>query len=262
MGCYEKRLQEFLDSCTIPDKTSVVYSADGSRPVVSVNCGTRSLVAGRDYKISFPKNKKGSAAYSIKFAGNYKGQAAIKDQTYTVTEGVFAEGVVSVNAADMVVNKKNKVEPKVYVDEGGTLINSKDYTVEVLVDGKVLEKNQVIMSESKTLKAKIRVTGRNNYNSGVIEKEVTIYPKDTKTVDISKAKIKVYAKSSDDKAAKSIAFSGDKIKPGKTEVLLKGEAVKANIKCYNNLTAGKAVVVAFGKATSYAGAAKGSFKIK
>jgi hypothetical protein len=34
------------------------------------------------------------------------------------------------------------------------------------------------------------------------------------------------------------------------------------IKYYNNLTKGKAVVVAFGKGSSYAGAAKGGYKIK
>ena len=244
---------------------NVTYSIAGSRPVVSINCAGRALIAGRDYKLVFAKkNRTGEASFSVKFLGNYKGQKGLKKNSYTVTTADFKEGVVSVNAAYMNVDGKGKVTPKVFVDEKGILLNDKSYSVELFIDGKPVVNNMPDLKGATYVYAELKVTGRGNYNAMSITKRVKIYAPAKKYEDISKAKIRVYESDKDVKTAKSFAFTGKKIKPGKTEVVFKNMNVKnkVTVKYYNNLNKGKAVVVALGKGSGYTGAAVGSYKIK
>ena len=172
---------------------------------------------------------------------------------------------ISVNAADMVCDKKGKVSLKVYADADGTLLDAKEYSLTLRIGDAEVKNNRPDLGGAESIKAFIELKSRGiNYKEGTIVKEVTIYSSRAGAKDLSSAKINIYADPNDTKPSKQLRFSGEKVIPGRAEVNLKGNSVAAagyEIRYYNNLLSGKAVAVAFGKG-EYAGAAKGSFKIK
>ena len=146
-----------------------------------------------------------------------------------------------------------------------TLGTLAEYSVTLKLSNVEVKNNKPELGTSKTADAVIEIRSKGiDYQEGTIVRDIKIYSNDAEMTDISAAKIKVYAKADDTKAAKDLAFTGEKVEPARTDVSLKSGALSKDsysIKCYNNLTTGKAVIVVFGRG-KYAGAARGSYKIK
>ena len=76
----ESTVKKSLSECkvTIPEE-SVLYTGKTIRPKVTVKDGSNKLVKGRDYSVSYRKNRKiGTARVIVKGKGNYKGKVTKK----------------------------------------------------------------------------------------------------------------------------------------------------------------------------------------
>lgn len=113
------------------------YVKGGSKPVIGIIFGGQTLVQGKDYTVSYKRNKALTTAdmeeeklplYTIKGKGNFKGKLS---GTFTITDGAIDRGgKVSMTLKDVVYRqKKNAYRPKVVLKDidGTALTAGKDY---------------------------------------------------------------------------------------------------------------------------------------
>ena len=212
-----KIVAKSISNSTISSIADQTYTGSALTPAVTVKDGTKTLVSGTDYTVSYSNNVNvGTATVTITGKGNYTGTKtanftinpvidltilSIEDQTYT---GSAITPVITVRDGDIV------------------LVNGTDYTVSY--------NNNVNVGT-----ATVTVTGKGNYTG-------------TKT-----ATFKIVAKSISESTISSIAdqtYTGSAITPAIT--VRDGDTVLVNNTDYtveysNNIKAGTATVTITGK---------------
>ncbi|MCR5650810.1 MAG: S8 family serine peptidase [Lachnospiraceae bacterium] len=111
---------------------SVPYAKGGAKASVVVKDGTKTLKEGRDYTLSYSKNKAvttgETAEVKIKGKGSYKGSVTMK---YAVTKQKLSALEGNMIIADQFTTKDKLKKPSVTITDlnGKKLSGSKDYTV-------------------------------------------------------------------------------------------------------------------------------------
>ena len=141
---------------------SIPYAKAGAKPTVVVKDNYETLKEGKDYTLSYTKNKAVTsgdkkAEIKIKGKGNYKGSVTLK---YTVTkQSLKAKGFI-IEAADQFTTLSKLKKPSVTVidPDGKKLRAGTDYTVDkpdTSAPGNTDESGQVFVT----------VTGKGNYSN-------------------------------------------------------------------------------------------------
>ena len=138
--------------------TSYTYDGSGKNPGVTVKVGSRTLVSGIDYAVSYNNNTAvGTATVTITGTGNYSGTVS---KTFTINKASIANATVTLSATRYTYDGSAK-KPSVTVKVGNkTLAKDVDYTVSY---------NNNIAAGTAT----VTITGTGNY-SGTISKIFTI----------------------------------------------------------------------------------------
>ena len=156
------------------------------------------MKAGRDYKISYSGNKKvGTAKYTIKFMGNYKGSAPVKGEfTIKATSLSNATPGIKIVVGDKVYGGKAntyKSVPLISID--GVALKASDYTATYYKDAEltnqIIGKNKVSLGEDEeSATIYVKIVGKKNYASSNGEYATAKYKVTKKaTYDLSKAKV-------------------------------------------------------------------------
>lgn len=214
------------------------YTKGGAAPEPAVYCDGRKLYFGKDYSLSYAKNKKpGKAVITVTGKGNYK--SSVKEN-FTVIHGLTSSW--EVNVSEVAYNKNaNKMKPKVTITENGKLLKQgTDYTV----DYSRAAADQVVT-----------VIPKGNYaaeGNADIEKSFRVY-----TVSISKATVTTKPRTYTGYAISNmenyidVTYGGETLKYG-VDYLIIGYK--------NNVKPGKAKVTIQGLGT-YGGTKTVTFKI-
>ena len=196
---------------------SVPYVKGGAKPFLTVLDKGGTLMEGRDYTLSYSKNKAvtGSAKTAeirVTGKGKYRGSIILK---YMITpQSLQAKGII-VQAADQFTTLKKLKNPSVTVidTDGRKLTAGKDYTVgkaDPSAPGNTNESGEVFLT----------VTGKGNYSSK--DPVRTSFRYMAATTNISKAKVmksipaQAYSGSYvclDDSDLKEILYTGTKADP-------------------------------------------------
>lgn len=263
-------------TATLKDSNAIIYySSSGVNPEVVVTV-TRSagdsetLTEGKDYKVSYSNNKKvGNGKYSITFIGNYKGQKAIKNKTFTITAAPFNGAVAS--SPDKVYSKAGKYLSAPYVSIDGIQLTSKDYNVKYF-DGEkeITSKTKVSLdSDVQSKKITVKITGKGNYQTQEITTTYQILKASATTIDLSKAKIVANAKNAKGKdvAVGKQEYSGAEIKPDIRVLFKIGKtwtevpASTYSVTYINNIRKGTATIIITGDGTNSVGSLTTKFTI-
>lgn len=246
--------------------TTVVYDPKGATPELDVRTDTMVLVNGRDYKVTYTRNKaKGEAGYKVSFLGNYRGQKSVTGK-FTITEGSFAPAVL--NAADIIYGKPNMYRSVPFVTIGGVTVNKRDYNVKYFDGAKELgAKEKISLSEGQNEKTiTVKATGKNNYRAE--DSAAFTYRVVKVTGDmINLSKTKIVGKDTD-KKVKDQEYTGEYVTPAIDVLIKQGSTwVKVDPSNYsvtyiNNLNKGKATILISGKGTGAAGSKSANFSIK
>jgi hypothetical protein len=153
--------------------SSAAYSQGGATPDLAVRVGSRSLVKGRDYTVTFKNNKKLAASNNakaptavIKGKGNYRFQKTLK---FTIVEKSLSDSDMTITAADKVIGGKGSLlsTPVVKDAKGRKLKVNRDYTIE----GYYLNGEKFDGSNSDAVKAgdtiTVKVRGVGNYTGTI-----------------------------------------------------------------------------------------------
>ncbi|MCR5304525.1 MAG: hypothetical protein K6E33_08185 [Lachnospiraceae bacterium] len=267
-----------------PDKTADIrveasekmsFSPEGVIPEIKATASMSDnketeLKEGVDYKVTASKNKAvGTAGYTLKFLGNYKGHTLVKG-SYEIKALELSSENTRVFAGDMIYKNPGKYYSKVYVDvgsdienKGGVLANAKDYTVEYYLgeaSGSSLEgltkldpkKKLTLNGDSETIT--VAVTGKGNLSGGpVLGSYRVVKPSDSSLV-LTKAKVCAEEKDSKGKNMKvpKQSYSGAAVEPsvrilvkqGKQWVTVPEDAYMVSY--INNKVTGKAYILVTG----------------
>ncbi len=244
------RAEVKLDPDDLNPDGSAAFTYGGAKPgaIVTYN-GTR-LTAGKDYTISYIKNRSlGTATATVKGKGSYKGSIPLD---FAVRSRDI--NTLSMNMTDVLYSAKKDAYKKVsvtFVDgdyKNQMLRKDRDYTVEIIGD----------YGDAPVAGTEIRVkiTGKNNY-TGVIESAYRIIDKQH---DLTKAKITV-------NDGKPYDYTGKEIKPEMADLTVKLNNQSLNTDCYeilgyyNNVRKGNNACIRLRGKNSYAGVAIVKFKI-
>lgn len=243
------------------DVESVIdYKAGGCTPDIEISCFGESLVAGRDYKVSFSNYKKiGTGKYSITFMGNYKGSAKITGE-FEVEQASIEDAVVE--AQNMVFSKAGKYLSVPYVSIDGVSLTKKDYSVTYYVDDEEITSKTKITEKDLTngeLWVDVVVTGKGNYSDETSATTRYCIIQVPAEQDLSKAKVVIRQKKNGKKVS-SFVYTGGEITidaddpdyefyvtvgKGKDIVELK-QNVDFTVSYVNNVHKGKATVILTG----------------
>ena len=117
-----------LDSedITVSDIASCQYNGQGHNPEPVVQQGTKTLVKGTDYELSYSNNTNAgdNATVTITGKGNYKDPV---DKTFTITKKALSDEMVALNKTEFAYNGQNQ-KPDVTVSDGSAL-TAQDYSV-------------------------------------------------------------------------------------------------------------------------------------
>ena len=235
------------------------------------------LVQGRDYSISYSNNKKvGTGTYIVRFTGNYKGHAQIKN-TFKIEPASMDEAVVQ--AAQLVYGKPGKYLSKPFVSVDGVQLKASDYTfkyyegevTDVTADGvkELTAKDKLELTGEETEKTiTIAVTAKNNYTGTAFGTYEVKKPAEGQ-INLSKAKIVAKAKNSKGKDAKvgKQEYTGEVIEPEIRVLVKQGKTwtevdeSKYEISYINNVMKGKATILITGDGTDAVGSKTASFTI-
>jgi DNA-binding protein len=213
---------------------SYVYTGGAIKPEITLKCGSKTLVSGTDYTVSYDGgNAVGSHTITVTGKGNFTGTATY---TYKITAASIAKATVKI-AACTYSGKSQTPTPTVKVG-GKTLKKGTDYTVSY-------------SSNVNAGTAKAVIKGKGNY-TGSVTKTFKIKQKTVKKITVSKISAKTY--------------TGSKIVPAIT-VKADGKTLKKNTDytytVKNNTAPGTATVtVKLGKNYTGKKTATASFKIK
>ncbi|MBQ7584117.1 MAG: InlB B-repeat-containing protein [Lachnospiraceae bacterium] len=210
-----------------PQGKTYDFKKTGVTPKVEVTAslssgGTTELKDGRDYKLSYSKNKRvgNDAVVKVTFIGNYKGAKAITD-TFAIRQAELSEATAYVQMAQKMAYNEKK--PKFsaykntpYVTLSGNLLKSSEYTVKYFIGTEEL-KNSSIVTPDETGRTVITVEispKGSNYKKEKGSKPVTgsyvIEKTEAGMINLSKAKIKITEKKST--ASAKIYYTGKEIR--------------------------------------------------
>ena len=260
--------------------------------VVKANGENTPLEKGKDYKVTYSKNKKvGTGKVTVTGIGNYKGSKASKD--FKINPAVLcsntqsSSGVTSglkIAVCDKVFKKPGMYKSAPYVSIGGVLLKASNYTVTYYLDDPVSNpsarvmdnKNNKVTNENGDTTVWVMIKGKGNYaTTDSTCYAVASYKVRTKaesdSCDLSKAKITF--KDKDGSNIKKVNYTGKPItekditvvvtyKIGRETVPL-NSTDHYNVKFLNNVNKGKATVVITGKngQMKYVGSKTASFNI-
>lgn len=134
---------------------SVPFVKGGAKPVVSVrdNRNKVNLKEGKDYTVSYSKNKSiaGTPEIKIKGKGNYKGTVS---RTFTITQQDISK--LTITATDQFVKKSKlkKATVTIYDKDGNKLSSGKDFIVGA---------NGTPVGDDNTGTVTVSITGSGNY---------------------------------------------------------------------------------------------------
>ncbi len=224
-------------------KEGYVYKSTGVTPYVGLRVdsddssdvdagfnGTE-LVLGRDYKITYSKNKQlgkysdGNMAPTAKitYLGNYKGNKTLKSTTFTINEAKLAENDVQVYMPEYVAFNPSKPAASNYflkqnknfvVTVNGVALANGEYTLDFTKDGVALDKKAAVAA-GDTIGVKITPKGAKNiafYGSEPYEPTETYEIAEAKTYDLASA-VQVKILNAEGKNAK-IGYTGQAIELG------------------------------------------------
>jgi len=226
---------------TVADIPDMIYTGSAVKPVPVVYDGTKLLVLGKDYTISYKNNTKvdisGKAQPSITITGkgNYTGK-----QTVTFHILPCSLGDSSINVSDLTVayNGKNQTPVPIITRNGKKLVNKKDYIISYPA------------KSAETGTYEMFVAGQGNY-TGKIAVRYNI----TNKLLLNKATIS---------GIKAIDYTGEEVTP-KPIVKYRGTELIENqdytLEYQNNILPGTAAISIVGMG-DYAGEKKVTFKIK
>ncbi|MBR5420630.1 MAG: InlB B-repeat-containing protein [Lachnospiraceae bacterium] len=244
---------------------SVGFTPAGAVMPLTVSIGGRILEEGRDYNVKYSKHKKaGTAKYSVRFKGNYKGQKA-QNGSYTVTPAGLE--ACEIFACSVAYKKAGKLKTKVFVDlEGSLLKEKKDYSVKYFTDeecSKALPAKFKLDDDMKqlTLYAQISSTGKGGLKEGRRVVSFTVYRLTEEMSDLGNAKIVAAV---DGKKPAKQSFCGTYLEPA-IKVMAGGKEVPAGaytVSYVNNVAKGKATIIVSGKGSAAAGSCSAGFTIQ
>ncbi|MCH5257555.1 MAG: chitobiase/beta-hexosaminidase C-terminal domain-containing protein, partial [Lachnospiraceae bacterium] len=239
------------------------------------------LVYGKDYKISYSKNKQtaASAKATISGLGNYKGVKTVVE--FTITKTDFAD-CVEVIVPDKVFTKASAFKSTPYVIEksSNTVLKSSNYkvTYSTTEDGEAIK---TLPADQDTVWVKIEPKNAKSNFTGSVSKSYSIrYSSEgSSAVDLSKAKISFFAKKEDSKASSKVEYTGEEVTP--YSMVIKGKGIEditvildkeaegydatkveeLGIEIVNNKNKGKATVILAPKGSAYAGGKTATFSI-
>lgn len=225
------------------------------------------LTEGKDYKISYSNNKKvGTAKYTIKFQGNYKGSKAVSGTFTIVPAGLndTTDGLKIVLADQIYKGKPNVYKSKPIVDIDGVTLKASNYTVKYYKDAELTDeitgKNKVSLdADEKYTTIYVKIVGKGNYapaNGEYATAEYKVYAKDGYK-NLSKARVTFVDENGN--KLKNVAYTGNELEPtvkveykdGKTWVEVSADQYEVSYT--NNVNKGKATVVVTGTGDEYAG---------
>ena len=252
---------------------TISYDPLGAKPEITVEIIRNNipviLKQGKDYIVSYSANKAvGTGKYTVSFIGNYKGHAAVKNQTFTIDKASFDKAVVV--AADKIYSKPGKYFAVPYVTINNVTVSKKDYSVEYLdengqaITGKISLENY---EDSKTIT--VRVTGKRYYQDTVKETTYKVARVTGDVVNISSARIVAAEKNSKGKdvAVAKQEYTGGTVRPDIRVLVKEGKKwVELDKKNYqviyiNNVNKGKATILVQGKGSSVVGSKTATFTI-
>lgn len=238
-----------------------------------ISDGDRVLKEGKDYKITYGKNKKvtESAKYSVIFLGNYKGTKGVPGQTgmFKITQANLEDLNWKAAALNKVYKKAGIYKTKVYVTVDNVLLKSSDYTVVYeLSDGSVMAGGNKLDLEKVSGDVKVLITGKGNYR-GTVETSYQVGKADG-LWDLSKARITVVDENG--RKIKNVMFDGNEqkvrlkieLKAGKGYQEITEEeytALAGHITYVNHVYKGKATIVVNGDGKVFTGGKAAAFHI-
>ncbi len=270
------------------DGESFRYVKSGAKPVLSVNAVPLStgqpmlLKEGRDYKVSYSRNKRiGTAKYTLTFLGNYKGAKFTGDNSFTVDPAVFAKDA-QVICGSLLYTKPGKYTPKAWVIVSGNLLTKSEYLTDWPLTEKLTLDKEKKESVSGNLTVRVKEGSSAKYEDKTGGKGVAavcrIYA-DADKKDASKGKILLTGEGN--KAVKSFAYTGRPVTFTAGTAKGSEEKVKLSLKLgreilsdedvekyfdifyADNVEKGKATVILSAKPGSvYVGACSTTFTIK
>ena len=146
---------------SIGDISAVTYTGSAQTPTVTVKHGSRTLIQGTDYTLSYSDNTNaGTATVTITGNGNYSGKTS---KTFTINPKALTNDMVNLSE-DSVEYSGSSQKPTVTVKAGNTpLTENTDYTL-------------VNTGGTNAGTYSVSVTGKGNY-SGKITRQFTINKK-------------------------------------------------------------------------------------
>lgn len=160
----------------------VTYLKGGCYPSVSVSLNDVTLVAGKDYTVSYTYNKavcldptvKYAPTITVKGKGNYKGSKQVK---FTITQASLAD--LTMVASDRVFTGKANAfatSVSIYDTNGKALVADRDYgkALTYWVNGVQLTKTDVVADGATVV---VRATGKNSY-TGTLETSFRVIKKE------------------------------------------------------------------------------------
>ncbi len=248
-GCVKKsfRIKAYAGKGTFNaeyDKKAV-YSKKGAVPgEISLSCRAtkQELKEGRDYKLTYVKNRKsGNASVKIRFTGNYKG-SSMEELQYEVVKADISKAEVYASRT-----KKNKLKVLTVLD--GELVPSKELKITADQTAKTLE----VKALDKNYTGSIKSVSLNSTDAGI---------------DISKAKVVFTADAKKQKyksgeAVTLIPGKDFKIKLSAKNIIDNESEILDNFDiCYaDNETVGKATLILRPKTGKYRGLLSATFRI-
>ena len=157
-----------ITEAMIQDIESVEYTGSAVEPKVLVEDGTKTMLEGTDYTVSYKNNiQKGTAIATVTGIGNYKGSV---DKSFEIVANKLTSGMVA-NIEDITYTG-SAIIPEVVVKDGEKLlVKDVDYTLEC--------EDNITAGE-----ASVRIIGKNNY-ADTVTKTFKIIPKSVKSVTIN-----------------------------------------------------------------------------
>ncbi len=140
--------QTALSDCTISSISAQTYTGSEIKPTVTVKDGTKTLVSGTDYTVSYTNNVNvGTATVAIAGKGNYSGTV---NKTFTINAKSVSSLTVSSISAQTYTG--SAIKPAVTVKNGSTtLVSGTDYTV-------------AYSNNTNVGTATVTITGKGNYS--------------------------------------------------------------------------------------------------
>ena len=216
-------------------KSSYTYTGSAIKPSFHVYDGTKKLISGKDYSVSYKNNKSAgdTATITISFKGNYKGTAQEK-LSFSITPAVLGADVEATDVTTYASGKTLRPVPVMKWASTGKSIDKKNFSftykdsADTVIDG-IKEAGQY----------KVVITSKNGSFTGETEAAITVTG--SKKLLLSRATVKL--------SPSKYTYTGDPITPAKDSYTLKlngkvlTEGTDYVVSVRNNIEPGKATIV-------------------